>query len=74
MTIALTRLTLGFHVLLLLLCEWETLMPKEISLPQKSHFAMQMHLLNNNALTCKGEVLVSERLIPHGIYRAVFAF
>jgi len=39
-TIALTRFTLGFQVLLERLCEWETLMPKETSLPQKSHFAI----------------------------------
>ena len=39
-TIALTRFTLGFHVLFERLCEWDTLMPKDTSLPQKSHFAM----------------------------------
>jgi hypothetical protein len=31
---------LGFHVLFERLCEWDTLMPKDTSLPQKSHFAM----------------------------------
>jgi hypothetical protein len=37
---ALTRLTLGFHILLLRLCEWLTLMPKDTLLLQISHFAM----------------------------------
>jgi hypothetical protein len=46
LTIAFTRFTLGFQVLLERLCEWDTLMPKETSLPQKSHFAMLQHLLN----------------------------
>jgi hypothetical protein len=40
LTIALTLLTFGFQVLLERLCEWETLIPKEISLLQISHFAM----------------------------------
>ncbi len=45
MTIALTRLTLGFHVLFVLLCEWETLIPKVTPFPQISHFAIRLHLL-----------------------------
>lgn len=45
LTIALTLLTLGFHVLLERLCEWETLIPKETSLLQNSHFAIELHLL-----------------------------
>ena len=45
MTIALTRFTLGFHVLLVLLCEWETLIPKVTPFPQISHFAIRLHLL-----------------------------
>lgn len=40
LTIALTRFTFGFHVLLVLLCEWETLIPKVTPLPQTSHFAI----------------------------------
>jgi hypothetical protein len=39
-TIALTLLTFGFQVLLERLCEWETLIPKAISLLQISHLAM----------------------------------
>ena len=39
-TIALTFLTLGFHVLFDLLCEWLTLIPNTTPLPQISHFAM----------------------------------
>lgn len=39
-TTAFTRCTLGFHVLLERLCEWDTLMPKVTPLPQISHFAM----------------------------------
>ena len=46
LTIALTRCTFGFHVLFERLCEWETLMPKATSLPQISHFAMCLHLLD----------------------------
>ena len=37
---ALTRFTLGFQVRLERLWEWLTLMPKAISLPQNSHFAI----------------------------------
>jgi hypothetical protein len=39
-TIAFTRLTLGFHILLLRLWEWETLIPNVTPLPQISHFAI----------------------------------
>ena len=39
-TIALTRLTLGFHILLERLWEWETLIPKATPLPQISHLAI----------------------------------
>ncbi len=39
MTIAFTRFTLGFHILLERLWEWETLMPNVTPLPQISHFA-----------------------------------
>lgn len=39
-TIALTRFTLGFHILLDRLWEWETLMPKVTPLPQISHLAI----------------------------------
>jgi hypothetical protein len=42
---ALTRRTLGFQVLLDLLWEWETLIPKVTPFPQMSHFAMSLHLL-----------------------------
>ncbi len=45
MTIALTRFTLGFHVLFVRLCEWETLIPKVTPFPQISHFAIRLHLL-----------------------------
>lgn len=38
-TIALTRFTLGFHIRLERLWEWETLMPNVTPLPQISHFA-----------------------------------
>jgi uncharacterized protein YhhL (DUF1145 family) len=44
LTIALTRFTFGFHVLLDLLCEWETLIPKVTPFPQISHFAIRLHL------------------------------
>ena len=47
LTIALTLLTLGFQVLFERLCEWETLIPKVISFPQYSHFAISEHLLVN---------------------------
>ena len=39
-TIAFTFITLGFQVLLVRLWEWDTLIPKATSLPQKSHFAI----------------------------------
>ena len=39
-TIAFTFLTFGFQVLFERLCEWETLIPKAISLLQISHLAM----------------------------------
>lgn len=45
LTRALTLLTLAFHVLFDLLCEWLTFIPKVTPLPQISHFAMYMHLL-----------------------------
>jgi len=44
-TTVLTGLMLAFHVLLALLWEWLTLIPKETPLPQISHFAIYMHLL-----------------------------
>lgn len=53
LTTVLTDLTLAFHVLLALLWEWLTLMPKATPLPQISHFAIYMHLL----LLCKKTVL-----------------
>lgn len=40
-TMALTRCTLGFQVLLEALWEWETLLPKVTPLPQTAHFAIQ---------------------------------
>ena len=40
LTIAFTRLTLGFQVRLERRWEWDTLMPNETDLPQYSHFAM----------------------------------
>ena len=40
LTMALTFLRLGFQVLLLLLWEWLTLIPKTMLLPQTSHFAI----------------------------------
>ena len=39
-TTALTRLTLGFHILLERLWEWDTLIPNVTPLPQISHFAI----------------------------------
>lgn len=45
LTIALTRFILGFQVLFDRLCEWESLIPKDIFLAQISHFAMNLHLL-----------------------------
>lgn len=47
MTIAFTFFTFGFQVLFERLCEWETLIPKVISFPQYSHFAISEHLLTN---------------------------
>lgn len=44
-TIALTRLTFGFQVLLERLCEWETLIPNSTPFPQISHLAISLHLL-----------------------------
>ena len=41
LTTAFTLLMLGFHVLLDLLCERDTLIPNFTSLPQKSHFAIE---------------------------------
>jgi hypothetical protein len=45
LTTAFTLLTLGFQVLLDLLCECDTLMPNVTLFPQKSHFAITAHLL-----------------------------
>ena len=45
---------LGFHVLFVLLWEWETLIPKVTPLPQYSHFAMcrtSFKLVNINSTT-----------------------
>jgi hypothetical protein len=39
-TTADTRLTFGFHVLFVRLCEWLTRIPKETPLPQNSHLAI----------------------------------
>ncbi len=39
-----TLLTLGFQVLLDLLWEWETLIPKLTPFPQTSHLAILLHL------------------------------
>ena len=44
LTTALTRFTLGFQARLERLWEWETLIPKVTPLPQKSHFAISLHL------------------------------
>ena len=44
LTSARTVLTLAFQVLLLLLWEWLTLMPKDTPFPQTSHFAIKKHL------------------------------
>jgi hypothetical protein len=50
-TIAATRFTFGFHIRLLRLWEWLTLIPKETPLSQYEHFAiccyLQVFLLNN---------------------------
>ena len=46
LTRAFTLLTLAFHVLFDLLWEWLTLIPKATPLPQISHLAIYMHLLN----------------------------
>ena len=45
LTTVLTGLTFAFQVLLDLLWEWLTLIPKATPLPQISHFAIYMHLL-----------------------------
>ena len=47
LTTAFTLLMLGFQVLFDLLCECDTLIPKDISLPQYSHLAICEHLLKN---------------------------
>jgi len=39
-TIAATRFTFGFHMRLLRLCEWLTLIPKDTPLLQYEHFAI----------------------------------
>ena len=44
-TTAFTRFTLGFQVRLERRWEWDTLIPKTMPLPQKSHFAIFLHLL-----------------------------
>ncbi len=44
-TTALTFLIFGFQVLLLLLWEWLTFIPKTKPFPQTSHFAITTHLL-----------------------------
>ena len=43
-TTALTFLMLGFHVLLVLRLEWETLLPNVTPFPQYIHFAIFLHL------------------------------
>lgn len=45
LTIAFTRLTLGFQDLFVLLWEWDSLMPNVTPFPQISHFAIFLHLL-----------------------------
>lgn len=59
MTIALTRLTLGFHVLFVRLCEWETLIPKVTPFPQISHFAIRLHLLINLSFKLSNVTIIS---------------
>ena len=44
---------LDFHILLDLLCEWDTLIPKWAPLLQIAHFAIWMHLLVKNNLKQK---------------------
>jgi len=44
-TIAATRFTFGFHMRLLRLWEWLTLIPKETPLSQYEHFAIFIFLL-----------------------------
>jgi len=51
-TIALTRCTLGFQVLLEERWEWETLLPNVTPLPQTEHFAIGKHPLVSLE-TCK---------------------
>ena len=55
-TIALTRFTLGFHILLERLWEWETLMPKVTPLPQISHLA----------ISCSSNPWENRRMNPGG--------
>ena len=50
LTTALTRFTLGFQARLERLWEWETLIPKVTPLPQKSHFAISLHLPSEQLL------------------------
>ncbi len=40
-TLTFTDLILGFHILLLLLCEWLTALPKWTPFPQTAHFAIE---------------------------------
>jgi hypothetical protein len=61
-TTALTRFTLGFHVLFERLCEWETLIPKVTALPQISHFAILLHLLKNTQILLLNELIITECL------------
>jgi hypothetical protein len=48
LTTALTLFTLGFQTLLERLCEWDTLIPKDTPLPQKSHLAIFRTSFFNN--------------------------
>jgi hypothetical protein len=57
---ALTLLTLAFHVLFDLLCEWLTFIPKATPFPQISHLAIYMHLLNNLPIH-KTKVIIAEK-------------
>ena len=59
MTIALTRFTLGFHVLFVRLCEWETLIPKVTPFPQISHFAIRLHLLIDLRFKLSNVIIIS---------------
>lgn len=62
MTIALTRLTLGFHLRLLLRWEWETLIPNETPFPQMSHLAIVCTSFNNGPDTGYRQGPKSQRL------------